>query len=67
MTFRKTLLSAMGLAVALAFSAPVLTASTANAAGTTTSTNSTAPTKKKHSTHHKKSHQKTSHKKNGSM
>lgn len=51
MTFSKTLLSALGLTVALAFSAPMFTATSANAAGTST----TEHMKNKKATHHKKS------------
>lgn len=51
MTFSKTLLSALGLTVALAFSAPMFTATSANAAGATT----TEHMKHKKPTHHKKS------------
>lgn len=65
MTANKSLLSAVGMAVVLAFSAPVLTVGAANAAGYGTDTatpsstmksSTTAPTMKKHK-HHKK-HQK---------
>jgi len=60
MTLSKSLISALGLTVALAFSAPMFAATAANAAGTTaTQTENTgAPVKKM-----KKHHKKTTHKK----
>ncbi|MEP9399810.1 hypothetical protein [Mesorhizobium sp. KR2-14] len=63
MTISKTLISALGLTVALAFSAPMFTATSANAAGTSaqTETNTQAPMKAKK--HHKKSTHKKHHKK----
>jgi hypothetical protein len=61
MTFSKTLLSALGLTVALAFSAPMFTATSANAAGATTTEHMKKPTHHKKSTH--KKHKKTAPKK----
>ncbi|PSJ60722.1 hypothetical protein [Pseudaminobacter soli (ex Li et al. 2025)] len=57
MTLSKSLISALGLTVALAFSAPMFAATSANAAGTTatqTDTNAPAPAPMKEKKHHKK-------------
>ncbi|PWJ83716.1 hypothetical protein C7441_108109 [Pseudaminobacter salicylatoxidans] len=68
MTLSKSLMSALGLTVALAFSAPMF-AATANAAGTTTTyssptENTNAPVKKMNkNVHHKKTTHKKHHKK----
>ncbi|MEI5681252.1 MULTISPECIES: hypothetical protein [unclassified Mesorhizobium] len=66
MTINKTLLSAVGMAVALTFSAPVLTATSANAAGATMaqpSTTATTPLVKKATLKKPVHHKKVSHKK----
>jgi hypothetical protein len=73
MTLSKSLISALGLTVALAFSAPMFAVTSANAAGTAAqtdntnaNTNNTGAPMKKH-THHKKpvhkKHKKTEQKK----
>lgn len=62
MTANKPLLTALGLAVAMAFSAPVLTASAANAAGAAAATTQYPATGTKQPVK-KVSHKKTTHKK----
>ncbi|MDH6233410.1 Spy/CpxP family protein refolding chaperone [Mesorhizobium soli] len=54
MTLSKSLISALGLTVALAFSAPMFAATSANAAGTTATTDTNAPAPMKEKKHHKK-------------